>query len=67
MREVLLYIYVYKYRSIENIYYIKEYVNIDINRNCNSVILENPYKIDFKLLFSDYFSDDNEEDLNNSI
>ena len=33
MREVLLYIYVYKYRSIESVYYIKEYVNIDINQN----------------------------------
>jgi hypothetical protein len=42
-------------------------VNIDINRNCNSVILENPYKIEFKLLFNDNFSDDNEEDLNKSI
>ena len=46
---------------------IPQDISIDINRNCNSVILENPYKIDFKLLFSDYFSDDNEEDLNKSI
>ena len=46
---------------------IPQDVNIDINRNCNSVILENPYKIEFKLLFNDNFSDDNEEDLNKSI
>lgn len=46
---------------------IPQDVNIDINRNCNSVILENPYKIDFKLLFNDNLSDDNEEDLNKSI
>ena len=46
---------------------ISQDINIDINRNCNSIILENPYKIDFKLLFSDNFSDDNEEDLNKSI
>ena len=42
-------------------------LSIDINRNCNSVILENPYKIEFKVLFNDNFSDDNEEDLNKSI
>ena len=46
---------------------IPQDVNIDINRNCNSLILENPYKIDFKLIFNDNFSDDNEEDLNKSI
>lgn len=47
---------------------ISQDVNIDINHMCNSVIIENPFnnKIEYRLLFCNNFSDDNDEELNKS-
>ena len=44
-------------------------VEIDINRNCNSMILENPFinKKEYKFLFINNSRDDNEEELNKSF
>jgi hypothetical protein len=44
-------------------------VEIDINRNCNSIILENPFanKKEYKILFCNISQDDNEEGLNKSF
>ena len=48
---------------------ISQDMNIDINRICNSVILENPFgnKKEYRTLFSNNYNDDNEEDLNKSF
>ena len=48
---------------------ISQDMNIDINRICNSVIMENPYgnKKEYRTLFCNNYTDDNEEDLNKSI
>jgi hypothetical protein len=42
---------------------------IDINRNCNSIILENPYvnKSDYRFLFCNNSLEDNDEELNKSF
>ena len=42
---------------------------IDINRNCNSIILENPYanKLDYRFLFYNNSLEDNDEELNKSF
>ena len=48
---------------------ISKEIDIDINRNCNSMILDNPYTIkkEYRLLFCNMSLDDNEEDLNKSF
>ena len=48
---------------------ISQDMNIDINRVCNSVIMENPFgnKKEYRALFCNNYTDDNEEDLNKSI
>ena len=48
---------------------ISQDMNIDINSICNSVIIENPFgnKKEYKTLFCNNYTDDNEEDLNKSI
>ena len=48
---------------------ISQEINIEINRNCNSVILENNIdnKKEYKLIFGNNPYEDNEEDLNKSI
>ncbi len=44
-------------------------MDIDINRNCNSIILENPYfnKKEYRIHFCNISHDNNEEDLNKSF
>lgn len=48
---------------------ISQEINIEINRICSSVILENPYgnKNEYRLLFNNISPEENEEDLNKSI
>jgi len=43
--------------------------DVDVNRNCNSVILDNPYinQKEYKNLFSNMSFEDNDEEMNKSF